>query len=269
MSVFYFLAEYHRPHCLAQASQLQEHDVPEYLYPSLHVETGLLPPVLHWGWIVDHGKMYQVIEQEWPHLARRMPYPDPFFVQPKPSAGDDEEDKEEEEDEEGGEWETDPSKYEHRNYADTLFGHSASLALRRKFGVPEDRLDLLKIKGFHDDQGVYRTGIAIGTNYCGVLNETTETEIRKLFDIQGEARWYLDCQRWYWAWHPYRKGTKWSGSASKVQSCCYGGRVMLVSFVLAFVFFMSVHGVYYKAAVVNIIYHLGDILGQVRLRCWP
>lgn len=182
-------------------SQLQEYgvDLPDYLHPSFHAKTGLLPPVLLWGWVVDHEKMYQAIEKEWPHLARRLPYPDPFFVPPKPSASDGEEE----------EWPLDKSKYEHPGYTSTLYNYSTSLALRRRFGIPDDRVDLLQIKGLFDVQGVYHFGITIGTNYRGVLNETIETEICKFFGIQEEAQWYLDSVKWYWTWHPdLREETK-------------------------------------------------------------
>lgn len=195
-------------HCLAQMPQVQEYDIdlPDYLYPSFHAKTDLLPPRLLWGWIIDHEKMYQVIEKEWPDIVTRLPYPDPSFAPPKPSEEEEiEEENEEEDDEEEqkeAEWPLDKSKYEHPGYSATLFDYYTSLVLRRRFGIPDDRADLLQIKGLYDDQGVYHAGLTIGTNYHGVLNETIEMEICKFFGIQKEARWYLDSFKWYWTWHP-------------------------------------------------------------------
>ena len=69
-------------HCLAQMPQVQEYDIdlPDYLYPSFHAKTNLLPPRLLWGWIIDHEKTYQVIEKECPDIVTRLPYPDSSFA---------------------------------------------------------------------------------------------------------------------------------------------------------------------------------------------
>ncbi|KAI0810834.1 hypothetical protein BC629DRAFT_1436831 [Irpex lacteus] len=178
-------------HCLAQAAQLRTFDLPDYLFALRPLEDGLVTP----GAPLGMGD-------------RRRQDPQPFhsvetrerdnIVERGNVEGDDEEweDEDEEDDE-------DDSKYPHPDHENTLFDYDTSEVIRERFSVPLEREDLLLIRGLFDAQSKSECiGIAIGTNYGGVANETTEAAIREVFDIKGEERWHLNSQRWFWTRNP-------------------------------------------------------------------
>ena len=41
-------------------------------------------------------------------------------------------------------------------------------------------------------------GIAIGSNYVGVLNEAHYAKLKALFCPNEDAKWYLDTEKWKW-----------------------------------------------------------------------
>ena len=97
-----------------------------------------------------------------------------------------------------------------REYPSTLHtirGMSLRLALCDYLGLPYKYKMYFKVQPFCDSNDEEEYGIAIGSNYVGVLNDAHYAKLKALFCPNEDAKWYLDWEKWKWR-REYPSATK-------------------------------------------------------------
>lgn len=161
--------------CISQ-QPLKEDTLPGYLFPD--PDSTLRPPVMRYGWRVDHKKVMGIVMNKFPEAVVHTTGPDAF--------GEDN----------GVDY--DDEEY-HRMTPDTcstLIGVGLRLAVCKYFHIT-DR-SLFRITSFYDEMGNDYFGVSIGTNFQGTIEPWQQDGIQALLAENVQPMWYLDPQYWHW-----------------------------------------------------------------------
>ena len=87
----------------------------------------------------------------------------------------------------------------------TLLGPELSVHLCKHLGLPMSFCDFFDVQPFSDSDDTEELGIAIGSNYVGILNDTIYARLKAIFSPDEDAKWYLDYKDWTWTRKPSNK----------------------------------------------------------------
>ena len=163
---------------------LEGFNIPGYLIPSKDIP--IKPPVLRYGWRLGKDKLMEILTERLPEAIQWSWGPDPWGH----------EDNEEE-------WfETLPPDAFNKMWPSpsmTLLGPGpVSIELCKHLGLPTTFCDFFDVQPFSDSNDNAEFGIAIGSNYVGILNDTYYARLKAIFSPDEDAKWYLDCRDWVW-----------------------------------------------------------------------
>ena len=164
-----------------------EGKLPDSLYP---VATSTLrPPLMRYAWQIPGGydRFMQVIFDHFPEIIDKWQSTEP--VQKDTALCAQVPDQKD--------WVMDTLS--------TVHAPPLTFALCKYLEIPADRHVLFYVGFFEDNAGNGALGLAVGSNYQGVLSTSLRGKLKELFGLSEDPKWYLDLQRWKWGRVPPRK----------------------------------------------------------------
>lgn len=163
-------------------------DMKEYLLPRPPDQQNLVPPLLHYGWILDTERIYEYAERHGIHAKRR--------------------------DENG----------EHRSYYRACL--SAVTPMLEELGIPDDpRITIQSVSNGDyrlnptDGHVNFHIALTVGNNYKGLIPWEHIDKLGNLAAPNVQMKWYLDSERWQWMRRPRKERVRGVSSAGAYSIC--------------------------------------------------
>ena len=91
------------------------------------------------------------------------------------------------------------------NECATLRSNAFILAICDYLELPERYAIFFSVKPMQDSDGLADLGLSIGTNYLGIIDDKARDDLKALFSLNEDPKWFLDPVKWKWGRVDLRK----------------------------------------------------------------
>ena len=115
----------------------------------------------------------------------------------------------------------------------TLRNPNLILAICEYLDLPKRYAIFFSVKYMRESDGNADVGLSIGTNYQGMVDDQARDDLKALFSLDEDPKWFLDPVKWKWRRvHPSKLGERglciFKSLSSGSRSCSPDGAVFAV-----------------------------------------